>query len=233
MVFVWQIKEGAVEFTSDEYRLMRWWLRTLIKECPRTCSFLNDFDLDNLKFFWAKNLTLSNGILGAWSLTDKDTIYLCNQPEHNVTTAGMRPDGSSRSGCIKDYRLAWKFMHMIDESITITTIHELIHKFQYKTAPVFYMINRFVTLFADRIPFIEKIGIEYDARVNSETEELHNFVTEFSGAYSAFMSAIGTHTPESPSNFLYKCYRGLGDYEPSYPKHIQDLVDEAMSSINK
>lgn len=233
MLFSWQIKEGAHEFTEAEDRLIKWWLRTLVKECPRTCSFLTLFDLDALKFYWAPNLTLSNGVLGAWDMMSPDKVYMCVQPNEMMTVGGMREDGSSRSGYIKDIKLASKGLHIFDTGFTITVIHELIHKLQFTTSPALYIVNRLLTLFVDRIPFIERIGIEHDARVNSETEELKTFASDFGSAYSAYYSAVNAKTPDDPDNYLYKCFKGIDGYDRSYDPRYIELAEEAMNIINK
>ena len=231
MTFLWDITKGAEEFSETDYRLVRWWIHLLEKQCPKTCSFINQLPIDDMKFYWSPGMTFENGILGAWCVTNPNAVYLTYPPTSGCIN--QRNDNVSRSGYVRDLKSANRFTHMSTEVITITLIHELIHKFQFQTSPIFYVVNRLVTLFADRIPFVERIGIEYDARVNSETEELINFVTEFDSAFSSFYSAVLTMMPDDPKNWLADCYYGRNGHEASTTPKMRQFVDDAFAIINK
>ena len=156
MTFLWDITKGAEEFSETDYRLVRWWIHLLEKQCPKTCSFINLLPIDDMKFYWSPGMTFENGILGAWCVTNPNAVYLTYPQTKGCIN--QRNDNVSRSGYVRDLKSADRFMHMSAEVITITLIHELIHKFQFQTSPIFYVVNRLVTLFADRIPFVERIG---------------------------------------------------------------------------
>lgn len=231
MTFLWDITKGAEEFSETDYELVRWWLHLLERQCPKTCSFLNLLPIDDMKFYWSPGMTLDNGVLGAWCVTNPNAVYMAYPLTNECIDLSV--DNVSRSGYVRDLKSADKFNQLSTECITITLIHELIHKLQFQTSPIFYVFNRLITLFADRIPFVEQIGIEYDARVNSETKELKDFVYEFNSAFTSFYSAVRIKMPDDPKNWLADCYYGRNGNDASTTPKMRQFVDEAFAIINK
>ncbi|MBR1988414.1 MAG: hypothetical protein IKA36_05195 [Clostridia bacterium] len=225
MTFIWDIYRGAYRFTEKEEKITRWFLRLLIKECPKTCSFLLLLDLDKIEFYWAPGMTIDNGIQGAWCVTSPNRIYMVALDEQLYHCG--RP-----STTIKDDLTDARMQHLLMRCISVTMVHELTHMLQFKTNPFLYSINRLVTLFVDRIPFLEMIGIEYDARSNSETEEFYEFVEKLECCISTYTAAIHSKPP-SDENFLYL------NWCESYPetsyegKKFRELTLEYVNMINE
>lgn len=231
MTFLWDITRGAHEFTPKETRIMRWFLDTLIEECPKTCSFLTVLELDKIKFFWSPNMTYSNGILGAWCVTSPNHIYIRSQK--STTMCDVPNHNRFKSGIIKDMSTYLTTSDILETTVGTTVIHEFIHKLQFHTSPILYVLNRFITLFVDRIPFLEQLGIEYDARVNSETDELQDFLGEFYSSVSSYFSAILSKSPDDPDNWLYKCWAGIDGYDSCHSNKIKKLTIEYFNLINE
>lgn len=231
MTFLWDITKGAHEFTPKEDKIMRWFLNLLIKECPKTCSFLLTMNLDKVKFYWAPYMTFSNGIMGAWCVTSPNRIYI--RATEQTSMMNIPDNNQTRSGYLKDVRTYCTTSSVFETNVGVTFIHEFIHKLQFHTNPVLYVLNRLITLFVDRIPFLEQLGIEYDARVNSETEELKNFLNEFSTSVSGYFSSINAKLPDDPSNWLYKCWAGINDCESERSEKIKNLTIEYFNLLNE
>lgn len=225
MTFIWDIYRGAYRFTEKEEKITRWFLRLLIKECQKTCSFLLLLDLDKIEFYWAPGMTTDNGIQGAWCVTSPNRIYMVALDEQLYHCG--RP-----STTIKDELTDARMQHLLMRCVSVTMIHELTHMLQFKTNPFLYAINRLVTLFVDRIPFLEMIGIEYDARSNSETEEFYEFVEKLECCISTYTAAIHSKPP-SDENFLYRNW--CENYpETSYEgKKFRELTLEYVNMINE
>lgn len=224
MTFLWDIYKGSYRFTEKEERITKWFLQILIEECPRTCSFLLTLNIDKLEFYWAPGMTIENGIVGAWCVTSPKHVYMRAADDHLCSFR--------KSETIKDSETDSRMQSLFSTTNTVTLIHELIHMFQFKTSPILYSINRLLTLFVDRVPFLEQIGIEYDARTNSETEELFEFSKKWETCVSTYTAAIFNRAP-SDENYLYKNW--CENYpETSYEGNkFRKLTLEYINMINE
>ena len=233
MTFFWDINKGAFAFTEKEEKVMRWLLNLLVKHCPKTCAFVNLLNLDKIKFYWAPSMTSDNGIIGAWNITTPNRIYL-RFPEYFVGP-GIHDNNTSRSGCITDVNSFYRMSSILNPEFGCTLIHELIHKFQFQVHPIAYIANRLVTLFIDRIPFLEQLGMEYDARDNSETEEIEEFLSDLTNSVMAYGTAIMFKTPDDPENTAYAYWNGtdITYGEPPYSDEIRKLSVEFVDIINE
>lgn len=230
MTFLWEITKNAYKFSDKEDVAVRYWLNILIRECPKTCSFLLELPLNEMEFYWAPGMTLESGIMGAWCITTPKRIYL--REVWDKASLSIHAVNRCKSGIIKDPVLNMKFSNVTETNMTITLIHELIHRLQFQAAPVSYIANRLVTLFVDRVPFLEQIGIEYDARKNSETEELKNFTKDFTNCFSSYWSAV---MPKDYENcWLYKNWKYGTDTDgnPIYSERMKQLVIDFTNLIN-
>ena len=77
------------------------------------------------------------------------------------------------------------------------------------------------------------IGIEYDARVNSETDELYDFLYQFNNAIIGYYAAVQCNPPDANDNWLYKCWAGLDGYHSSHTDHMRQLTKEYFELINE
>lgn len=231
MTFLWQLTKDAYKFSDKEEKVMRWFLNVLIKECPRTCSFLNQIHLEKMEFYWAPYMTSTDGVMGAWCITTPNRIYMRDMDENSYRSVEVMKKRSC--GYIKDYELLYKTSHLMEYNLCMTFIHELIHKLQFQCAPVPYIVNRLVTLFVDWVPYLERIGIEYDARVNSDTEELKEFVTQFWNSITSYQSAVHNKLPDHPENWLYKCWNDTdSNGDPIHSDNIKRLTLEYFDLMN-
>ena len=221
-MFVWNITKGAYKFSEKEEKIIRWYLDVLIKECPRTCSFLTQVHLDETEFYWAPYMTTTDGIMGAWCITSPKRIYMRDIAEHIAHAAISRKCRISE----EDTVLYNKTSSLIEYDMMMTLVHELIHKLQFQCAPVPYVFNRLVTILVDHVPFLEQIGIEYDARANSDTEELEEFVVPLQNSIMSYYSAIRMKKPDDPDNWLYKNWAGVDGYDPGYSDKIRQYTIE-------
>lgn len=224
MTFLWDIYKGSYRFTEKEERITKWFLQILIEECPKTCSFLLTLNIDELEFYWAPGMTIENGIVGAWCVTSPKHVYMRAVDAHLCSFR--------KSETIKDSETDSRMQSLFSTANTVTLIHELIHMLQFKTSPILYAINRLLTLFVDRVPFLEQIGIEYDARTNSETEELIEFSKKWETCVSTYTVAIFNRAP-SDENYLYKNW--CENYpETSYEGNkFRKLTLEYINMINE
>lgn len=229
MTFLWDITKGAYKFSDKEDAAMRHWLNILIRECPKTCSFLLELPLDEMEFYWAPGMTVESGIMGAWCITAPKRIYLREVVDEAALS--IRTANRCKSDIVKDPVLNMKFNNITEMNMTITLIHELIHRLQFQVAPIPYIVNRLVTLFVDHVPYLERIGIEYDARKNSETEELKQFVTAFTNCFSSYWSTI--ILKDYKNGLIYKKWNGVGsDGNPIHDERIKQLVIDFTNLIN-
>ena len=235
MAFVWNIKKGAIPFTPKEDMVAKWFLKLLIKECPKTCSFLTILNVDTIKFFWSPVMDPhENGIMGAWCVTTPRNVYMVNlHLNRNVPMYNNKGSNVSRSGEIKDLYTCQTMMSLMDCNVGMTLVHELIHMLQFKASPIGYVFNRLVTLFVDRVPYLEQIGIEYDARVNSETDELIEFLRDLNHSITSYFSAIQSQKSTDPDNWLYKHWAGVGRDEKPHTDKIMRITKEYFDLINK
>ena len=226
MTFIWDICKGAYRFTEKEEKITRWFLKLLIRECPKTCSFLLLLDLDNIEFYWAPGMTTDNGIQGAWCITSPNRIYMValeNEQHYHCIRHSIT---------LKDYLTDARMKHLLNSCVSVTMVHELMHMLQFKTNPFLYVINRLVTLFIDRIPFLEMIGIEYNARSNSETEEFYEFAEKLERCISTYTCAVYSKPP-SDENFSYRNWCEIYP-ETSYEgKKFRKLTLEYVNMINE
>ena len=176
-MFVWDMYKDAVPFSENEDRFIKRYLEILQKECPKDGAFLNQLNLSEVQFNWAPKMTQENGIMGAWSLTSPNKVFMAPMPEDLETNSQFV---HKKLKLIKDKEGIIHAQWISTPDMATVVVHELIHKLQFHTNPIFFCVNRLVTLFVDHIPYLERIGIEYDARKNSETEELTDFYEKMS-----------------------------------------------------
>lgn len=219
-MFVWDLYSGAYPFTENERKFALKYLEILIRECPRDGAFLNLIKLDELEFMWAPKMTVENGIMGAWSLMSPNKIFM-QAPREDVYIALDRYKDK-----LSDVKGAMTMSNFSTDAVVMTMIHELIHKFQFMTCPPLFVINRLVTLFVDKIPFLQEIGIEHDARKNSETPELKEFYKHMCTSFSTYQTAI-TSAPKHKKledHYLYKCYIENTEIPEKYKKYAKELM---------
>lgn len=230
MTFIWELTKGAYPFTEKEQKITLWMLNVLLKECPRTCAFFNLLPLDQLKFYWAPGMTIENGILGSWNMPTPDRVYMADIIQENLA---IPESNISKSGTIKDMRTCYKMDRFLQDINVMTLVHELNHMFQYRTNKVLFVVNRLVTLFIDHIPFLEKIGIEYDSRSVEKSEELTDFLESFSQCLSSYISAISMRAPDDPENYMYQSWAGGEGYDDIYTKKERQYAREFINLINE
>ena len=79
-MFVWDMYKDAVPFSENEDRFIKKYLDILQKECPKDGAFLNQLNLSEVQFNWAPKMTQENGVLGAWSLTSPNKVFMAARP---------------------------------------------------------------------------------------------------------------------------------------------------------
>lgn len=188
-MFVWDMYKDAVPFSENEDRFIKKYLDFLQKECPKDGAFLNQLNLSEVQFNWAPKMTQENGVLGAWSLTSPNKVFMAARPK-DLETSDEATIRIRKNSIVKDWVGLHHAQWVTTDFMGVVIVHELIHKLQFQTSPILFIINRLVTLFVDHIPIIERIGIEYDARKNSETEEIMNFCQKMGDVLASIEGAI-------------------------------------------
>lgn len=115
------------------------YLEKILSEYSHTFDglFLQCIPWQNVKFRWCSDMTMENGIIGAFSPLHPDTIFL-QKPEN--------PDAISR---IQSGRVPWL------ELIFPTVVHELRHLWQFKRNSLCYILCC--------LPLLRSLTIERDA----------------------------------------------------------------------
>lgn len=167
------------------------------REFPMETAYLRKLNLKDLKIYECSSMTIENGIMGAWLFLKPDNLYL--QKWVDPCTNGLTEEELSdfepyhvyyKGNDITTYHEAL-FALANSALIWVTILHELAHKYQYTCSPILYLINRLVTLFVDKVPLLQEVGIEYDARKRSEVPELIEFVN---GVFNVFVVVFNGQT---------------------------------------
>lgn len=217
--FSFNMKKDAHPFSPNEHKFIVRFLEIFMKECPKYGAFLNNLDLDKIEFYWAPNCNTSNGILGAFSLTEPNRFYLGVFYNDSVSIAKSLSCSS-----------------ILDESIGITIIHELTHMFQFKVSPPLFVINRLVTLVVDKIPYVNRIGIEYDARVNSETPEVIEFLNTLNNVFEPYCASMDTikHIKSKGKSAEHSEQRlAMWETSDEYPERYKAYAKELYAIANQ
>ncbi len=234
-MFSWSISNDAYRFSSVEDKFIRKLLDICVRACPKTCAFIHLVDMSSVEFWWAPNM-VDEGVFGAWDMLKPNKIYLsemCKQVQTTIVT--------KHSGYYTDIHTAVDMDFFMTPDMVITLIHELIHKFQFKVAPIAYVVNRLITLFCEKIPYLQKITIEYDAHTNSETTEMVEFAHSFCACYNTFHASVLQKLPTDSTNWMHQNWCGyhyendiLVENEQSsvYPKFLRDQVLELVETLN-
>lgn len=143
-------------------------LKIFQEELPRYGCFLKDIDLEKMEFSWNKSFTAESGVMGCWNPFVKNNIQII--PNLNTDYTSQYIDTI--------------YSHILDTMPVI--IHELIHKWQFQTNPILYVLNRAYTLIFNNIPYLKRFTLEYDAEVNSTSnEQVLSLFRDISSTFSA------------------------------------------------
>lgn len=210
----------------------------LQREFPKETAYLRKLNLKDLKIYECSSMTIENGICGAWTLTKPDNLYLQKWID---STKQEGCDG----GCYCTYYNGVDVRAYDDacsalcsELVWVTVLHELAHKYQYTCSPLLYIVNRCVTLFVDGIPFLQEVGIEYDARRRSEVPVIQEFLRELfrtftivsNGQLVRALETVSEERKHTLSKFQVELYKqalsGKSDeYSPSTVKLACEIFD--------
>ena len=176
------LTESAYRANAAEEATFKWLLQTLTECCGYSCSFLLELNINEIELWWAPDLN-SKGILGAWSIMHPKCIYMgvnrISVPKQLIERCEARHI---------DAETVMHFSGLLETNLVVAMIHELTHMFQFRTCPPLFVINYLITRLIDKIPYVNRIGVEYDARQNSEDPELEEFARKLSSADDAYMN---------------------------------------------
>ena len=209
----------AYRASAVEEDTFKWVLDVLSQHCGYSCSFLTTLMGEPLELWWAPDLN-PKGIMGAWSILHPNRIYI-GVPE--VVVHAKLLDKCKNKNI--DVKTSMHFGNLLMKDYMVAMIHELTHMFQFKTSPVLFVINYLVTRLIDKIPYVNRIGVEHDARVNSEHPELESFATRWSRAYDSFLNLQinynGDNLPER-----------IQQYADKHGVEIGNIAIETFSRLN-
>ena len=181
-MFSWNIKKNARTFTYKEDVFVKTLVIGFRDHCQRYGAFLHQVDLNSVTFKWSPYMEEqleTQGVLGCWDLSTPNALYLVPYsnfvPHTNVYSIG-------------DEKTIVTSSHLLNPDIACTIVHELIHRWQFKTAPIRYILNRLCTLIWNHIPGLKELTIEGDAERNSTSnKEVYQFFQEVSAAYDSYI----------------------------------------------
>ena len=181
-MFSWKIKKNAHPFTYKEDIFVKTLMLGFRDQCPKHGSFLHQINLNGITFQWSPYMEEqleSQGVMGSWGLGTPNTIYLIpfTSAVPHTTVYSIGDERAIMTGC-----------HLLMPDMASTIVHELTHYWQFKTAPIRYLLNRMCTLLWDHIPGLNELTIEGDVDRNvDENPEVHQFFTELNGAYDNYI----------------------------------------------
>jgi len=215
MINIFQINKGAYELSEIEHKFL---IKVLnyIKDKVPNCMFLDQFDLDKITFKYAPEFLINDtGVFGAWSLIHNNTVYLRpsfiddrfisyvknNYEPTSETYKKYNYTGIYRSSNLenisinsKDYeRLSYLAGNVVIDpetydSLFITIIHELFHKYQFKRNPISYIFKSFIQLF---VGYENSLKHEFflEGEVREKIESTNNpYIFKFFGDFANFFS---------------------------------------------
>lgn len=177
MKLSFQLKKGAVEFSSVERSVMVKYFEILQREFPSLCAWISDTEIEKVKFCWAPALDVSTGIMGCWDPSTPNNCYVApSSIEHISATMNHHPEFNMAS-YLKDSESYFRLNLVFNqEAQPLTMLHEFYHRWQFRSAPVFYIFNRLITVFIDNgiidgiVCFIKNL-FRKDKIMNPVTEE--------------------------------------------------------------
>ena len=180
MKLSFQLKKGAVEFSPVEHAVVLKYFEILQKEFPGLCAWISDTEIEKVKFYWAPVLDSDSGIIGCWDPSTPNSCYI--SPVEYMSYAAsmnMHPEFNIAS-YLKDPE-AYMRLNLVfgEEERPLVMLHEFYHRWQFRTAPIFYIFNRLITVFidngiVDRLVYVIKDFFRKDKITNPvEEEECH------------------------------------------------------------
>lgn len=215
MIFSFQLKKDAYEFSEIETKFIKTFLGILERHIPQHCSWITTSELEDVQFFWAPAMAdPTNGIMGCWDPGTPNKCFLAaQQNQFNICRVGSKDAECKLGYYIKDQTSFSNCVSLFtSETLPLTMLHEFYHRWQFKTIPVLYIINRLVTVFIDNplieaivrsikqfinrndpyyqsgdnnhLPWLYKLTLEYDAdRSCDQNKDLINFVHDLTQAF--------------------------------------------------
>lgn len=181
-MFSWNIRKNSRPFTYKEDVFVKTLMIGFRDHCPRHGAFLLQVNLNDIAFKWSPYMEEqleSQGVMGSWGLGSPNTVYL-------VPYSGSVPHTTVYT--IGDERAIMTGGHLLQPDMASTIVHEITHRWQFKTAPVRYLLNRLCTLVWDHIPGLKQLTIEGDVDRNiSDNQEVHQFFTLVNQAYDNYI----------------------------------------------
>lgn len=181
-MFSWNIRKNSRTFTYKEDVFVKTLMIGFRDHCPRHGAFLHQVNLNDITFKWSPYMEEqleTQGVLGCWDLSTPNTLYLV--PYSNIV-----PHTNVYS--IGDEKMIMTSSHLLNPDMACTIVHELIHRWQFKTAPIRYILNRLCTLIWNHIPGLKELTIEGDAERNSTSnKEVYQFFQEVNAAYDSYI----------------------------------------------
>lgn len=211
--------KARVPFTKNEHAFIVKLLQYAQIECV-DCNFFNWVPPEKISFYWLYDKSVvESGVLGAWSVLTPNSIYITDQSINAGTTV--------LAGTIYNKPTFFRCRALTDEIMGVVLIHELIHKFQFKVAPIRYILNRLFTSIIGRTSWLYQFTIEHDAEVHSDTNDICSFFKKIGHAFSLYhnMKIMEGKTLTSANSnhrdFISKIFNESVDNE--YKNMVRDL----------
>ena len=204
-MFIWQIQRGAKSFTYKEDIFVKKMLLGFRDHCQRYGAFLNQLELNKIQFLWSQYMLdhIDVGVMGAWGLFQPKKIYILP-----ITYTAL----PSNAYVIGDEHGIATGSHLLMPELGQTVVHEVTHLWQFKTAPVRYILNRLCTVVWEHLPFLNYFTLEGDVDRNTKTKEVEEFFQKLSLAYE---------------NYVYykRCEKRLEVYQTDPTKTTEEILD--------
>ena len=172
----------STEITKEEYAVLFKLFDIYRRYDAREAAFLCQIDYEQMFFYWNKYFTVERGIMGCWSLMHPKSIFIMPPPQSTV------PDRPS-----KVKHIPMNIQHLIEVFPTI--VHEIIHAWQFKVAPIPFMVNRTLSYFLGSLAYKIKWSLEGDAEIHGSSEEHSTFFGNLSGALCSFNYSVNMDNP--------------------------------------
>lgn len=181
-MFSWNIRKNARAFTYKEDVFVKTLMIGFRDHCQRYGAFLQQVNLNDVTFKWSPYMEEqleTQGVMGSWGLSTPNTIYLV--PYSNIV-----PHTTVYS--IGDEKMIMTGSHLLNPDMASTIVHELTHRWQFKTAPIRYLLNRLCTLIWNHIPGLKELTIEGEAERNSTSnKEVYQFFQKVNETYDNYI----------------------------------------------
>lgn len=179
-MFIWQIRKGAKPFSYKEDVFVKKMLIGFRDHCQRYGAFLNQLELNKIQFLWSQYMLdhIDAGVMGAWGLSQPRKIYILP-----FTHTVLPPNAYA----IGDEHGIVTGSHLLMPDLGKTVVHEVTHLWQFKIAPVRYILNRLFTVVWEHLPFLNYFTLEGDVDRNTEVKEVEEFFQQLSLAYDNYV----------------------------------------------